>query len=210
MNDYSPERDPFPNQPTTYWGRLRDYAWIVGALWIIEICDTLLFGSNLELHGIHPRSLSGIPGFFFAPFLHSDWGHLLSNSFSLLILGAAILLTGWRDLTIVSVVSALTAGVVVWIIGKSGSNHIGASSIVFGYFGFLIASGYYQKTPLTILLAILVIFFYGGAIFAVFPTESIRAASISWEGHLGGAIGGFLVARSRRLKLASFSDIAGQ
>jgi membrane associated rhomboid family serine protease len=208
MTDYSPAPNPFPSEPSPYWCRLRDYAWVISFLWLIELSDKIIFGNNLELNGIHPRSFSGIPGFFFAPFLHSDWAHLLNNSLSLLVLGAAILLTGWRDLAIVSVVSALSAAVVVWIIGKGGSNHIGASSVVFGYFGFLIASGFYQKTPLTILLAVLVIFFYGGAILAILPTADVRAASISWEGHLGGAIGGFLVARNQRLKLASFSNFA--
>ncbi len=205
MTNNSPASDPFPSESSTYWSRLRDFAWVIALLWVIEISDSLIFGNSLQTHGIQPRSFSGLPGFIFAPFLHSGWEHLLNNSLSLLVLGAAILLTGWRDLAIVSAVSALTAAAVVWLIGKSGTNHIGASSLVFGYFGFLIASGFYQKTPLTILLAVLVLFFYGGAILAILPTGDIRAASISWEGHLGGAIGGFLVARNRRLKLASFS-----
>ncbi|MEJ6579410.1 MAG: rhomboid family intramembrane serine protease [Akkermansiaceae bacterium] len=193
--------DPNPLQkPDTYWQRLSQYAWIIAGLWIIEISDRVLLGGSLEQHGIHPRDLSHWDGFLFAPFLHGSWGHLIGNSISLLILGAAILIKGWRDLVIVSVVSALTAGLVVFVIGSLGTNHIGASSIIFGYFGFLVGMGLYQRNGLSILLAVLVVFFYGGAIFTMFPTAIARAASISWEGHLGGAIGGFLIARSRRLK----------
>jgi len=181
--------------------RLRSLALILALLWIIEILDSLLLGSRLELAGIQPREFSGLDGILFAPFLHAGWGHLLSNSLALLILGAALLLSGWRDLAIVTAVSALVAGIVVWLIGSPHSIHIGASSVVFGYFGFLIASGYYQKTPLTILLAVLVVIFFGGAIWTMLPTETVRAANISWEGHLGGALGGFLVARSRKRSL---------
>ena len=199
-----------PSLPTaepTYLQRLRHLGGFIILLWVIEIADRLFFQSSLQNHGIHPRSFSHLQGFLFAPFLHAGWGHLFGNSTSLLILGAAILARGWRDLALVSVVSALTAGILIWIIGQTDSNHIGASSLVFGYLGFLLASGFYQRTPLTIIFAILVIIFYGGAIFGILPTESIRAANISWQAHLGGAIGGILVARQKKLKLASHSDL---
>ena len=187
-------------KPSTYWQRLSDYAWVIGFLWMIEVADRLVFGGNLQTHGIHPRDFSHLGGLVFAPFLHGDFAHLIGNSISLLVLGAAILIKGWRDLLIVSVASALSAGIVVYFIGKSGTNHVGASSVVFGYFGYLIGMGIYQRNGFNILLAVLVVFFYGGAVITMFPTETARAASISWEGHLGGAIGGFLIARARRWK----------
>jgi len=115
-----------------------------------------------------------------------------------MILGPAILLQGWRNLITVSWVSALTAGILVFFIGKSGTVHIGASSVVFGYFGFLVGAGIYQRTPRSILFAVLVIIFYGGAIHTMFPSDTARAFNISWEAHLGGAIGGFWVARNRK------------
>jgi membrane associated rhomboid family serine protease len=190
--------------PDSFATRLRHFGVFVLSLWIIELADRILFGNSLETHGIHPRSFSHWEGLLFAPFLHGTWGHLLGNSISLLILGSAILAWGWRDLAIVSIASALVAGGLVWIIGSSGTNHIGASSLVFGYLGFLLASGFYQRTPLTIIISILVVIFYGGALFGVLPSDS----SISWEGHLGGAIGGILVARSKRLNRASPLDFA--
>lgn len=189
--------DPSRN-PASYWRRLSQYAWIIAGLWIIEISDRLLFGGHLEQHGIQPREFSHIEGLFFAPFLHGSWNHLIGNSISLLILGAAILIKGWRDLFIVSVTSTLAAGIVVFIIGSSGTNHVGASSLIFGYFGFLLGMGIYQRNGVSILLATLVVIFYGGAISTMLPTGATRAANISWEGHLGGAIGGFLIARARR------------
>ncbi len=200
MSDSIPNIDPLTKRRSPYWGRLRSYGIVIAFLWLIELFDSLFMGSRLEMAGIQPRDPSGLDGILFAPFLHAGWAHLLSNSVALLILGAALLMSGWRDLLIVSAVSALVAGVIVWVIGAADSVHIGASSVVFGYFGFLIASGFYQKTPRTILLAVLVVIFFGGALWTMLPTESVRTANISWEGHLGGVIGGFLVARSRRKK----------
>ena len=193
-----------PPRSSPYWERLKDFAFFILILWIIEAVDQFLLGSTLENHGIHPRSFSHLEGFLFAPFLHAGWAHLFGNSASLLVLGAAILAFGWRDLATVSIAAALGGGLVAWTIGTSESNHIGASSLVFGYLAFLLALGFYRRTPATILFSLLVIFFYGGAFFGILPGKE----GISWESHFGGAIGGFLVARSNRKKLASHSDFA--
>lgn len=204
MSEFTIDSGPDPFRTpvkSTYRDRLRQYAWIILTLWIVEISDRLFFRGALESHGIHPRSFSHWESIFFAPFLHGDFAHLIGNSISLLILGSAILIKGWRDLITVSVVSALVAGVLVFLIGRSGTNHVGASSVIFGYFGYLIGMGIYQRNAYHILLAVAVVLLYGGAVFTMFPTSMARAASISWEGHLGGAIGGFLVARALRLRL---------
>lgn len=206
MNESSSTKAPSSLPPNSFVRRIRAFGYLILFLWFIEITDRFVFSNALQTHGIHPRSFSHLEGFIFAPFLHAGWGHLFGNSISLLILGSAILAWGWRDLIIVSAASALAAGVVVWLIGASGTNHIGASSLVFGYLAFLLASGFYQRTPLTIIISIVVVIFYGGTIFGILPSGT----EISWEGHLGGAIGGFLVARSRRSKLASYSDHAAQ
>ncbi|MFT6238568.1 MAG: membrane associated rhomboid family serine protease [Akkermansiaceae bacterium] len=206
MNEFSPPKAPSSLPPDSFLRRIRDFGCLILFLWFIEITDRLVFGNALQTHGIQPRSFSHFEGLIFAPFLHAGWGHLLGNSISLLILGTAILAWGWRDLIIVSAASALVAGVLVWLIGASGTNHIGASSLVFGYLAFLFASGFYQRTPLTIITSILVVIFYGGTIFGILPSGT----EISWEGHLGGALGGFLVARSRRLKSPSSSNDASQ
>lgn len=196
----------YPSQSSPYWERLKDFAFFILILWVIEAVDQFILGSSLQTHGIHPRSFSHLEGFLFAPLLHDGWAHLLGNSVSLIVLGAAILAFGWRDLATVSIAAAIGGGVVAWLIGSSGSNHIGASSLVFGYLAFLLALGFYQRTPATILFSLLVIFFYGGAFFGILPGKE----GISWESHLGGAIGGFLVARGKRMKLASQSDFASR
>ncbi len=72
--------------------------------------------------------------------------------------------------------------------------HIGASGLVFGYFGYLVARGWYERKLGSILLAIAVIILYGGLILGVLPARGL----VSWEGHLFGLIAGVLAARSHR------------
>lgn len=188
-----------------YRERLRDLASLILFLWLIELVDRLIFANSLQNHGIHPRSLAHWEGLIFAPFLHADWGHLLGNSLSLLILGTLILAYGWRELTTVSIAAILAGGALVWLIGQAGTNHIGASSIVFGYLAFLLASGFYRPSLGSILVTLFIIIFYGGSLLGMLPTDSMRESGVSWEGHLGGAIGGFLAARSRRRRFAASS-----
>lgn len=190
-------------QASPYWDRLQAFGCFVLLLWFIEILDTFVFGNSLQTHGIRPRSFSHLEGFLFAPFLHLGWNHLIGNSVSLIVLGAAILAFGWRDLATVSAAAAIGGGLAAWLIGPSASNHIGASSLVFGYLAFLLALGFYKRTPATILFSILVLFFYGGSLFGILPGKD----GISWESHLGGAIGGFVIARGKRKNMASRPEL---
>ena len=196
-------------KPSSFLERVQILGVLILGLWGIEILDRFLFDHSLQNHGIHPRSFSHLGGLVFAPFLHAGWSHLIGNSASLLVLGSLILASGWRDYLAVSIAAAITGGVVVWLIGKSGTNHIGASSVVFGYLAFLLASGYYRPSPTTILVSVLVLFFYGGSLLGILPTGDARASGVSWEGHLGGAIGGLLIARERRRKSSSRPGISG-
>jgi membrane associated rhomboid family serine protease len=93
----------------------------------------------------------------------------------------------------------LVSGLGVWLFGASGV-HVGASGLIFGYLGFLLLRGYFERNFPSILLSLIVGFLYGGAIWGVLPTQP----GISWEGHLFGFIGGVLAARllARRKKLS--------
>ena len=92
----------------------------------------------------------------------------------------------------VSIIVIGLGGAGVWVFGRS-SIHIGASGLVFGYFGYLVARGWHERRFGSILVAIVVIVLYGGLIFGVLPVPGL----VSWEGHLFGLIAGVLVARNR-------------
>jgi membrane associated rhomboid family serine protease len=168
----------------------------VGLLWAIEIVDAVLFSGSLDRFGVRPRSMEGLFGIALAPFLHMGFAHLTANSLPLITLGWLIMLRETRDLVTVTVLSALVSGVGVWLVGASYSVHIGASGVIFGYFGFLLLRGYFERSLISIGLSLVVAAVYGGMLWGVFPS----GYRISWEGHLFGFLGGVLAARmmSRR------------
>lgn len=164
---------------------------MVGSMWAIEIVDAVVFHGGLDRFGIHPRTLFGLLGIFFAPFLHGGFGHLIANTVPLIVLGLIIMQRRKRDLVYVSAASALVGGLGVWLIGSASSVHIGASILVFGYLGYLLSRGYFERRFWPIVGSIAVFLLYGGALFGVLPGQ----AGISWEGHLFGLLGGVLAAR---------------
>lgn len=163
----------------------------VALLWAIEIVDAVLFAGSLDRFGVRPRSVGGLIGIAFAPLLHMGFGHLIANTLPLITLGWLIMLRETRDLIVVTVLSALASGLGVWLIGASYSVHIGASGVIFGYFGFLLLRGYFERSLLSIGLSLAVAAVYGGMLWGVFPS----GFRISWEGHLFGFLGGVFAAR---------------
>lgn len=165
---------------------------LVTLLWVIEIADWLLFNNRLPQYlGIRPLTVSGLWGILFAPFLHGNFAHLLANTLPLVTLGWLVMLRGRGEWIAVSAITALCSGLGTWIFGGPGSTHIGASGVIFGYFGFLLLRGYFERSITAIAFSILVFFLYGSIIFGVLPTSQM----ISWQGHLFGFLGGVLAAR---------------
>ncbi len=166
---------------------------LVVLLWVIESIDVFVFRGALDQwFGIRPRSLSGLWGILFAPFLHGSFSHLLANTVPLVTLGWLVMLRRTSDWLSVSVVAAVCSGLGTWLIGAPYSTHIGASGVIFGYFGFLLLRGYFERSFVAIAFSILVTFLYGGIILGTLPF--FNAPNVSWEGHLFGFLGGALAA----------------
>ena len=164
---------------------------LVVLLWVIEITDQLLFGGALGFwYGIHPRTFSGLWGILFAPFLHGSFAHLFANTVPLVTLGWLVMLRRTSDWFIVSAIAALCSGLGTWLIGATGSTHIGASGVIFGYFGFLLLRGYFERSFVAIAFSLLVAVLYGSILWGVLPNQP----GISWEGHLFGFLGGVVAA----------------
>lgn len=187
-----------PLATRSLWNEIRAQARVlggfVGLLWAIHIVNAVLFRGGLAALGIHPRTLQGLAGIFFAPFLHGSFAHLSANTVPLVVLGALVMQRRKRDLLAVSVVSALVGGLGIWLIGGAASVHIGASILVFGYLGYLLLRGVFERRFWPIVGSIAVFFLYGGALWGVLPGQ----AGISWQGHLFGFLGGVLAARLLR------------
>jgi membrane associated rhomboid family serine protease len=160
------------------------------ALWGLELIDTLLLGQRLNHLGIRPRSLSGLWGIVFAPLLHGNLLHLLTNTLPFLVLGFLLMLRGQLEFLRVTVLIWLIGGLGIWLTGGPNTIHLGLSMVVFGYLGYLLSSAYYQRNLNNVLIALLVGFLYGGMIFGVLPLRF----GVSWQGHLFGFVAGVLAA----------------
>lgn len=163
---------------------------LLAAMWVAEIVDVVAFAHGLDAFGIRPRDVDSLPGIFAAPFLHGNFAHLIGNTVPFLLFGWLVLLHGGRDFVVVSLLAMLIGGLGTWLIGAPGV-HIGASGVIFGYFGYLLLRGWYRRSVGSILLSLGLGVVYGGLLFGVLPGQ----AGISWEGHLFGFLGGALAAR---------------
>ncbi|MCL0099303.1 rhomboid family intramembrane serine protease [Dehalococcoidia bacterium] len=165
------------------------YFWIFGLIllvWLIEIVN-MKTGYRFNEWAIKPRSLRGLLGIPVSPFLHDGVGHLLSNTLPFAILGSIVMMRNSKNFLYVSLLVVFLGGVLIWIMGRS-SYHLGASVLIFGYFGYLVAAGWYQRTLSSIAIAVLVFIIYGGSLGGLLPVDM----HVSWEGHLFGCLSGIL------------------
>lgn len=179
---------PTPMHPLrralTLWGAL------IALMWLLIIADIVLPARLIGL-GITPRSLEGLfPGMIAAPFLHAGSLHLLSNMVPLAIMGTVAALRDWRGMWTALAFSLVVSGLGVWLLSPTGSVTVGASGIVFGLFGYLLARGIFIRRIGDILIAVLLVLVYGSILWGVLPMQP----HISWQAHLFGFIGGILAA----------------
>ncbi len=179
-------------------------AGLAAVMWVVEVIDQIS-GGDLEQYGIEPHKADGLVGILFAPFLHAGFGHLIGNTVPFLLLGATIALSGFVRVAATTAIVALVGGLGTWLVAPTGTDHIGASGIVFGYAAYLIARGLFSRNALHLVVGLVVIGVYGTTLlFGLIPTDGI-----SWQGHLFGGIGGVIAARlldRRQLRAARRND----
>jgi membrane associated rhomboid family serine protease len=157
----------------------------VAALWVIQAVNWSTGYALNAAFGLIPRQVSGLDGVLGMPFLHGSFEHLIANTPPLLLLGSLLAATATRALIAMNAVVVGLGGILAWLLGSSAI-HIGASGLVFGWFGFLITRGLVDRSPVTLGAAVLVGLVYGSIIWGVLPGQP----GVSWEAHLFGAIAG--------------------
>lgn len=165
-------------------------------IWIVFWFE-VRFGFSFNSYGVYPRTLTGLRGVIFSPFIHSSMEHLYHNSIPLLVLSMALFYfyreISWK----VILYGILLSGFLTWCIGRP-ANHIGASGLIYVLMSFILFKGIFAKHFRLIALSLLVVFLYGSMIWYVFPIKE----GISWEGHLAGLITGLIFAMFFRKSIA--------
>lgn len=157
-------------------------------LWVVYWFE-FRFGFDFTTYGIYPRTLKGLRGILFSPFIHSSIQHLYNNSFPALILMMALLYFYRRISVKVLLLGWFFSGLLTWMIARE-AYHIGVSGIIYFLSSFIFFKGIFTKYYRLIAVSLIVVFIYGSLVWYLFPVDD----RISWEGHLSGFIIGFLLA----------------
>ena len=168
-------------------------------LFALELVNTALLHGLNRVFGLRPRSADGIFDIFTFPLLHANLNHVLSNALPLIIFGFLVFMSGLRVFLTALACSWLGSGVAVWLIGNRGVT-VGASGLVFGLFAFLLVRGFFNRSWWQILLSVVLFMAYGSILFGLIPSV---AGFVSWQAHLGGAVGGVVAAVVLRARNAA-------
>ena len=170
-------------------------------IWCIWLLDQ---GLDLQMRqfGLYPREVKGLIGIAAAPLLHGDWEHIFNNSTAVVMLGWCLMYFYPRMAGRVVLFTWLLGGIGVWLIGRGGAPHVGASGVIYGMAAFLFTSGMLRGQRTLMALSLLVVFLYGSLVWGIFPL----VADMSWEGHLCGAFVGLVLAFVHRQVPPAVSD----
>jgi membrane associated rhomboid family serine protease len=140
--------------------------------------------------GILPMHLSRLPDIFTAPFLHVSWQHIEGNSLPLFVLGVLAAYRSIARFLVVSLIVLVTSGLAVWLFQSGDAVTVGASGLIFGYFGYVLVRGFLDRNMVDI---------FAGAVAGVLYWTILQVAipgtpGVSWIGHLGGLVGGVIAA----------------
>ena len=167
--------------------RLAPVGLLIVLMWLVTAVNLLVLGGAWLIDGVRAHDESGFwPNLLFAPLLHVGLAHLVANSVPFAVLGGLIAVRSPLRFLVVTLVGAFVGAAVVWLLGAPGSVTIGASGLVFAYFGWLLVRAVRERSVLTILAALVTLGLYGGVLWGLSPFQ----IGISWQGHLGGLLGG--------------------
>lgn len=158
----------------------------IALIWGIEMVN-LLLKHELNEFALHPRDVNSLYGVISMHFLHNGWGHLISNTIPLLVLGFFV--SALNKMRQVTLLIMLLTGLLVWFFARDGV-HVGASGLVMGYWGYLISNAFFHRSFKNITISVITLFIYGGAVLTLFNFQ----AGISFEAHIFGCISGIFSA----------------
>lgn len=175
----------------SFYFKLKLAALIVFVWFLVELIDNM-FKLQLESYGLKPKTLEGLAGILTFPFLHGDWNHLLSNATSAIVLFTGLFVFHPNKSLRYLMILYLGSGALLWVIGRAGTNHIGASGLIYSVAFFLFVSSIREGNRSSMALSFFIILMYGGMVWGITPFTVMP--NVSWDGHLSGAIVGVALA----------------
>ncbi|HXC81402.1 MAG TPA: rhomboid family intramembrane serine protease [Trebonia sp.] len=174
--------------------KVRDAFVLVGGfvalIWVLQVFNWA-DGYRLDTEfAIYPHNVGRLADIFTAPFLHLSWQHIEGNTVPLFVLGVLAAYRGIGKFLLVSLIIVVTSGLAVWLFQSSGEPTVGASGLIFGYFGYVLIRGFFDRNLLDIGVGIVAGVLYWTILQVAIP----GTPGISWIGHLGGLFGGVVAA----------------
>jgi membrane associated rhomboid family serine protease len=158
---------------------------VLALLWAIQIINWADHYNLTQDYGIRGRDLASLPDIITAPFLHFSWAHIEGNSGPLFIFGFLAAYRGVAKFAWVTALIVLTSGLAAWFSESPHTVGAGASGVVFGYFGYIMVRGFFDRHPIDMLVGAVM-----ALCFAYQFTVLLPHAGIGWEAHIGGLAGG--------------------
>jgi len=159
----------------------------LAVLWAVQLAN---WSADYRLsfdYGIRPRDADSLPEVATAPFLHFSWTHLEGNSGPLFVFGFLAAYRGVLRFVGVTALVILASGLGAWATAASGTVGAGASGVVFGYFGYVLVKGVFDRHLIDVVLGLVM-----GLCFAYQFVGLLPAEGIGWQAHLFGFLGGLV------------------
>jgi membrane associated rhomboid family serine protease len=157
-------------------------------IWLLQLINWADSGWLANTFAIEPHDTARLEDIFTAPLLHYSWPHLEGNTLPLFVLGFLSAYRGIAKFLMVTLIVAVTSGLAVWLFQASNEPTVGASGLIFGYFGYVLVRGIFDRSLLDIGAGILA----AGAYWYILAVAIPGTPGVSWIAHLGGLVGGIL------------------
>jgi membrane associated rhomboid family serine protease len=169
-------------------------------LWIVQVANVADHYHLSTSYGIRPRDVRSLPDILSAPFLHVSWTHIESNSGPLFIFGFLAAYRGVARFLGLTALVIIVSGLAAWFFSTGGDIGVGASGVVFGYLGYILVRGFFDRHGIDIMIGAVM-----ALCFAYQFTVLLPRAHIGWQAHIGGLVAGIVggwVFRDRKASAA--------
>ncbi|MET9877952.1 rhomboid family intramembrane serine protease [Actinacidiphila glaucinigra] len=171
----------------------------LAVVWLLQVANYTGHYALSRDYGVVSGDVGTLPNVLTAPFLHWSWAHIESNSGPLFVFAFLAAYRGVGRFLALSLLVAVTSGLAVWFFEQGNADTVGASGLIFGYFGYVVVRGLFDRHLIDTLIGIVM-----AASFAYMLTVAVPGTpGVSWLGHLGGLVGGLVGAwlfRDRRVR----------